>query len=156
MVIEKVSCHDSMYLLYEKKCLINWPYFLNKYNYKNFALINFLYKNNSLSLFVSKLSLINNKRTKFPVSLTWLPDKFGSGEESKIDFQDRGQGGHLGFLIGTILAFFHQQVILMLPTKFGVNWPLGSGEEAKNEFQDSSHGGSLGFPIRMILAVLIY
>ena len=49
----------------------------------------------------------------------------------KIDFQD---GGHLGFPIGTILAIFDLQVILMLPSKFGVNWPFGSREEAKNRF----------------------
>ena len=47
----------------------------------------------------------------------------------KIDFQD---GGHPGFLIGTILAVFDLQVTLMLPSKFGVNWPFDSGEEAKN------------------------
>ena len=52
----------------------------------------------------------------------------------KIDFQDGGHGGHLGFLIGMILAIFDLQVTLMLPSKFGVNWPFGSGEVAKNRF----------------------
>ena len=51
-------------------------------------------------------------------------------------FQDGGHGGHLGFPIGTILAVFDLQVILMLPTKFQVNWPFGSGEEAKNRISD--------------------
>ena len=66
-----------------------------------------------------------------------LPSKFGvnwpfsSGEEAKNRFQD---GGHLGFLIGTILATFNLQVTWMLPSKFGVNWLFGSGEEAKNRF----------------------
>ena len=46
-------------------------------------------------------------------------------------FQDRG---HLGFLIGTILAIFDLQVAPMLPTKFRVKWPFGSGEEVKNRF----------------------
>ena len=41
--------------------------------------------------------------------------------------------GHLGFLIGTILAIFYLQVTLMLPNKFGGNWPFSSGEEAKNK-----------------------
>ena len=50
----------------------------------------------------------------------------------KIDFQDGCHGGHLGFLIGTILAIFDLQVTLMLPTKFKVNKPFGSGEEVKN------------------------
>ena len=50
-------------------------------------------------------------------------------KKRKIDFQ-----GHLGFPIGTILAIFDLQVTLMLPSKFGVNWPFGSGEEAKNRF----------------------
>ena len=37
-------------------------------------------------------------------------------KKQKIDFQDGCHGGHLGFLIGTILAIFDLQVILMLPT----------------------------------------
>ena len=53
---------------------------------------------------------------------------FGSGEEEKIDFQDGGNGGHLAYPIGTILAIFD------LPTKFRVNWHLRLGEEAKNRF----------------------
>ena len=55
-------------------------------------------------------------------------------KKRKIDFQDGGHGGHLGFQIGTILAIFDLQVTLMLPSNFGVNWPFGSGEEAKNRF----------------------
>ena len=66
-----------------------------------------------------------------------LPSKFqvnwpfSSGEEAETDFQD---GIHLGFPIGTILAFFffYLQVTLMLSTKFKVSWPFGLGEEAKN------------------------
>ena len=52
-----------------------------------------------------------------------------------------------------ILATFDLQVTLMLPSKFGVNWPFGSGEEEKNRFQDGGHGGHLGFPIGTILAI---
>ena len=52
-------------------------------------------------------------------------------KKRKIDFED---GGHLGSPIGTILPFFDLQVTPMLPSKFGVHWPLGSGEEAKNRF----------------------
>ena len=52
----------------------------------------------------------------------------------KIDFQDGGHGGHLGFSISTILATFDLQVTLMLLSEFGVSWPFGSGEEAKNSF----------------------
>ena len=55
-------------------------------------------------------------------------------KKQKIDFQDGRHGGHLGFPIGTILAIFDLQVTLMLPSKFGVNWPFSSGEEAKNRF----------------------
>ena len=62
-----------------------------------------------------------------------------------IDFQDGGHGGHLGFLIRTILALFDRQVTLMLPTKFGV--------KRKIDFQDSRHGGHLGFTISMIFAI---
>ena len=74
-------------------------------------------------------------------------------KKRKIDFQDGGHGGHLGFSIGTILAIFDLQVTPMLPSKFGVNWPFGSGEEAKIDFQDGGHGGHLGFPIGRILAI---
>ena len=63
-----------------------------------------------------------------------LPSKFGvnwpfcSGEEAKnIDFQDGSHGGHLGFSIGTILAFFDLQVTPMIPTKYQVNWPRDVG-----------------------------
>ena len=55
-------------------------------------------------------------------------------KKRKIDFQDGGHGGHLGFPIFTILAIFDQQDTLMLPSKFGVNWRFGSGEEEKNRF----------------------
>ena len=68
---------------------------------------------------------------------------FPCRRNEKIDFQE---GGHLGFPIGTILAFFDLQVTLLLPTKFRVNWLLGLGEKAKN-------GGHLGFMIGMILAI---
>ena len=53
-------------------------------------------------------------------------------KRKEIDFEDGGNGGHLGFLILTILAVFDQQVTPILATKFRVNWPFGSGEEAKN------------------------
>ena len=91
-----------------------------------------------------------------------LPSKFGLSvqkKKRKIDFQDGGHGGHLGFPIGTILAIFYLQVTLMLSSKFGVNWPFGSGKEAKNrkkrkiDFQYGGHGGHLGFPIGTILAI---
>ena len=82
-------------------------------------------------------------------------------KKRKIDFQDGGHGGRLGFLIGMMLAIFDLQVTPMLPTKFQincpfvleakkyifalevtpmlptkfqVNWPFGSGEEMKNGF----------------------
>ena len=48
-------------------------------------------------------------------------------KKRKIDFQDGGHGGHLGFSIGTILAIFDLQVTPMLPTKYRVNWPRGVG-----------------------------
>ena len=37
-------------------------------------------------------------------------------KKRKIDFQDGGHGGHLGFPIGMILAIFDLQVTPMLPT----------------------------------------
>ena len=59
---------------------------------------------------------------------------FGSGEEAKNRFSRFRHGGHLGFLVGTILALFDLQVTPMIPTKFQINWPFGSGKEAKNRF----------------------
>ena len=47
---------------------------------------------------------------------------FVPGEEAKIDLQDDGNGGHLGFPIGATLAsFFYLQVTPMLLSKFHVN-----------------------------------
>ena len=75
-----------------------------------------------------------NKRTR--ITLYRSPDYNINWpfEEKKfqIDFQDSGHGVHLGFLIGTILALFIYKSTLMLPIKFGVNWPFSSGEEATN------------------------
>ena len=62
--------------------------------------------------------------TKFQVN-----GPFISGEEGKIDFQDGGHGGNLGFPTLTILVIFDLQVTPMLPTEFQVNWSFGSGEE---------------------------
>ena len=67
-----------------------------------------------------------------------LPPSFESNglsvqeKKLKIDFQDGCHGGHLGFLLGMILAIFDLQVTLMLPTKFKVNKLFGSEEEVKN------------------------
>ena len=91
-----------------------------------------------------------NKRAK--MALYRSPDyqinwPFGSGKEVQTDFQDSSHGSHLGFLIRSILAHFYLQATLMLPTKFGVNWPLGSGE-AKNRFSrwQPWRPSILGFP----------
>ena len=69
--------------------------------------------------------------TKFQVN--W---PLGSGEEVKNRFSNGPHGGHLdgghlGFLIGTILAFFDLQVTQTLPTQVPVNWPFGLGEEVE-------------------------
>ena len=41
----------------------------------------------------------------------------------------------------------------MLPSKFGVNWPLVQEKKQKIDFQDGRHSGHLGFPIGTILAI---
>ena len=51
----------------------------------------------------------------------------------KIGFQEGNCGGHLVFLIGTILAIFDLQVTAMILTKFQVNWPFSPGE-VQNRF----------------------
>ena len=70
------------------------------------------------------LFLIYKSPRCFLASLEQLAFQFRRRSE-KIDFQDGGHGGHLGFPIGTILAIFDLQVTLMLPTKYRVNWPRG-------------------------------
>ena len=56
------------------------------------------------------------------------------------DYQINGSGGHFGFLIGRILAlFFYLQVILMLSTKFGVNWPFGFSSFLSTSHPDASY-----------------
>ena len=72
-----------------------------------------------------------------PVSLTWLPDKFGLiglsvHEKFKIDFQD---GDHLGFPIRTILATFALQVTSVLPMKFESIALLVQEKKFKIDFQ---------------------
>ena len=74
-------------------------------------------------------------------------------KKRKIDFQDGGHGGHLGFPIGTILAIFDLQVTLMVPSKSGVNWPFGSGEEEKNRFSRWRPWRPPWISDRMILAI---
>ena len=49
--------------------------------------------------------------TKFGVK--WL---VGLGEEAKTIFSSGRHGGHLGFPIGTIVAFIDLEVTPMLPT----------------------------------------
>ena len=71
-------------------------------------------------------------------------------KKRKIDFQDGGHGGHLGFRIGTILAIFYLQSTLMIPSKFGVSV---QEKKRKIDFQDGGHGGHLGFLIGTILAI---
>ena len=75
-------------------------------------------------------------------------------KKRKIDFQDGHHGGHLGFLIGMILAIFHLQVTPMLPTKVFESIGLSIQEmKRKIDFQDGCHGGHLGFPIKTILSI---
>ena len=73
----------------------------------------------------------------------------------KIVFKDGCHGGHLGFLIGMILAIFDLQVTQMLPSKFELNWPLifGSGEEAKNILSRWRPRRPSWISISMILAI---
>ena len=62
-------------------------------------------------------------------------------KEIKIDFQDSGHGGHLGLLIGTILALF--------------NWSIGlfvQEKKRKTDFQDGRQGGHFGFLIETSFA----
>ena len=84
-----------------------------------------------------------------------LPSKFGvnwsfgSGKKRKIDFQDDCHGGHLGILIGMILAI----LIYKSPQCFLASFKsIGFSVQKKRniDYQDGSH---LGFPNGTILAI---
>ena len=65
----------------------------------------------------------------------------------KIDFQDGGYCGHLGFPIGKILAIFGLQVTWMFPTK-----SIGLSVQERKWKIDFKNGGQLGFSMGKILA----
>ena len=75
-------------------------------------------------------------------------------EKWKIDFQYGHHGGHLGFLIGTILLFslstYHPESFLPSFESVGL---LVQEKKWKIHFQDGHHDGHLEFPIRTILAI---
>ena len=64
----------------------------------------------------------------------------------KVDFQH----DHLEYLLRMILAIFNLQVILILPFKFRVNWPVH--KKYRTDFQDGSH---IRFLIRTNLTIFI-
>ena len=57
-------------------------------------------------------------------------------EKSKNDFQDGSYGGHFGFPISMILAFFrlHVNLLLHVHCKFQLNLPCGLREDVQNRF----------------------
>ena len=59
-----------------------------------------------------------------------------SGEEKyKIDFQNGGHDGHLGFPTGMILELFNLQFSPILTTEFRIIWPFCSGKQVQNKFK---------------------
>ena len=66
-------------------------------------------------------------------------------KKRKIDFQDGSHGGQLGFLIGTILAFFGLQVDPILSTKFRVNQSFNSVRNSKWIFKMAAMVAILDF-----------
>ena len=86
--------------------------------------------------------------TKFGVN--WL---LGLGVEAKNRFSRWRPWQPSWISDQPILAIFDLQVILMLPSKFGVNCPFVQEKKQKIDFQDGRHGGHLGFTIGLILAI---
>ena len=72
------------------------------------------------------------------------------GKKRKIDFQDGGHSGHIGFLIRRILAILDLLVTPMLPTEFEDRLSVQQ-KKRKINFQDSHHGSRLGSRIGTIL-----
>ena len=91
-----------------------------------------------LAIFYLQITLL--LPTKFQVN--W---PFSSREVAKNRFSRWRHVGHLGFLIGMILAIFDLQVTLML---------LVQEKKQKIDFQDGHHGGHPGFPTGTNLAIL--
>ena len=86
--------------------------------------------------------------SKFGVSWPFLQEK-----RRKIDFQDGGHGGHLGFPIGTILAIFDlQDTRCFLASLESIGLSVQE-KKRKIDFQDGGHGSHLGFLIGTILAI---
>ena len=70
-----------------------------------------------------------------------LPTKFRvnwlfSSEDAKKGFQDGCHGGHLGYLIRTILAILDVQVILMFPSSFESIGLSVQEKKRKIDFED--------------------
>ena len=75
-------------------------------------------------------------------------------EKLKIDFQNGGHDGYLGFPIG-ILAILDLQVSPVLTTKFWVNWFFISKESVQYiYFEDGGCDGHLWFLSTRILAIV--
>ena len=73
--------------------------------------------------------------------------------DRKIDFQNGGHGGHLGFPIGTILLFLiYKSPRCFLASLESIGLSVQE-KKRKIDFQDGGHGGNLGFPIGTILAI---
>ena len=75
-------------------------------------------------------------------------------KKCKINFQDDGHGGHLGFPIRTILAMFDLQITPIRPTNFQGNWPFGSGVGAKYIFKMATMAA--GFDLRSTNLAIFY
>ena len=88
-----------------------------------------------------KLFLIYKSPSKFQVN--W---PFGSGD-GKIPFQDSCHGVHLGFSIGTILAFFliNKSPRCFLPSFKSIGLSVQE-KKRKIRFQDGCHSVHFGFP----------
>ena len=66
---------------------------------------------------------------------------------SKIDFQDGGCGGHLGFSISSVLAILRLLGAPMLLIKFQLNWIIVFRGNVQNT--DSLHLSHIIGPIQM-------
>ena len=72
--------------------------------------------------------------------ISLLPAKFRviglsvQQKERKTYLQIPGHGGHLGFLIETLLGTIQLHAVPIFRTRFQVNWSFGSGQEAQNRF----------------------
>ena len=84
------------------------------------------------------LSYFSSTSQRVPTPKFQLNSPCGLPEDVQNCFQNDGCGGHLGFLINTILAHFDPEGIMLLQSKFQLKSTKGLGRDVENWFSIGS------------------